>query len=118
MRTNMCRYCYKEIQDRDELVTASSWFRLRPFHYRCFELLEQDTKTIAGNWTPVNGMTGRVTFILMVILAVVMFTTPLLGGVGDLLGLLALYPIFLRVLSFAIFESRLPKYVENKRRLK
>ncbi|WP_226576564.1 hypothetical protein [Halobacillus litoralis] len=116
MNTNICRYCYKEIQDRDELITASSWFRVRPYHYRCFELLEQDTRTIAGAWTPVNGRTGLVTVVLMGILSVVMFTTDILGGIGDLIGVLSLYPVVLRILSYFIYEMRLPKYVENKRR--
>lgn len=116
MNTNICRYCYKEIQDRDELVTASNWFRVRPFHYRCFELVEQGTRTIAGTWTPVNGRAGLVTVILMVVLALVLLATDLLGGIGDLIGLLALYPVLLRALSYFIFEIKLPKYVENKRR--
>ncbi|CDQ21182.1 hypothetical protein SAMN05192559_10636 [Halobacillus karajensis] len=117
VNTNICRYCYKEIQDRDELITASNWFRIRPYHFRCFELLEQDTKTIAGTWTPINGRVGMVTVILMGILAVVLLMTHLLGRIGDLLGILALYPVLLRILSYVIFEMRLPKYVENKRRL-
>lgn len=113
---NICRYCYKEIQDRDELVTASNWFRIRPFHYRCFELVEQDTRTIAGSWSPVNGRVGLITVALMVVLAVVLLTTDLLGGIGDVIGLLALYPVLLRALSYFLFEIKLPKYVENKRR--
>lgn len=115
--TNICRYCYKEIQDRDELVTASNWFRVRPYHYRCFELLEQDTRTIAGSWTPINGRVSLVTVGLMLVLAIVLLTTDLLGGIGDLVGIFALYPVFLRLISFFVFEIRLPKYVENKRRL-
>ncbi|SFJ61131.1 hypothetical protein SAMN04487936_10357 [Halobacillus dabanensis] len=116
MNKNICRYCYKEIQDRDELVTASNWFRIRPFHYRCFELVEQDTRTIAGSWSPVNGRVGLITVALMVVLAVVLLTTDLLGGIGDVIGLLALYPVLLRALSYFLFEIKLPKYVENKRR--
>ncbi|WP_181349325.1 hypothetical protein [Thalassobacillus sp. CUG 92003] len=113
MKSNICRYCYKEIRDRDELITASNWFRLRPFHYRCFELLEQDTRTIAGNWSPVNGSAGNVTTVLMTILAVWMLATNALGLIGDLLGIIALYPILLRVLSFFVYEMKLPKYIEN-----
>ncbi|WP_079480779.1 hypothetical protein [Halobacillus salinus] len=116
METNRCRYCYKEIRDRDELVTASNWFRVRPFHYRCFELVEQEAKTIAGTWNPVNGTTGLVTVILMLVLVVVMWTTNILGGIGDILGALALYPVLLRVFSYFVFEMRLPKYIENKPR--
>ncbi|MGP4061866.1 hypothetical protein [Halobacillus sp. H74] len=116
MNTNVCRYCYKEIQDRDELITASNWFRVRPYHYRCFDLLEQDTMTIAGTWTPVNGRAGLITVILMVIFAAALSMTDFLGSIGDLIAILALYPIFLRIFSFVVFESRLPKYAENKRR--
>ncbi|WP_173917081.1 hypothetical protein [Halobacillus sp. Marseille-Q1614] len=115
MKTKMCRYCYKPIRDRDELVTASSWFRIRPFHYRCFELVEQDMRTIAGTWTPVNGRAGMGTVIVMVLLSIWMLTTTTLGAIGDLIGVLALYPVLLRVVSFLIFERPLPKYIENKR---
>ncbi|MBN9656122.1 hypothetical protein J0K78_17735 [Halobacillus sp. GSS1] len=116
MNTNICRYCFKKIQDRDELVTASNWFRIRPYHYRCFELLEQDTRTIAGTWTPINGRVGLVTVFLMLVLSIVLLLTDLLGRIGDLVGFLALYPVLLRILSFFIFEMHLPKYVENKNR--
>ncbi|MFC7062717.1 hypothetical protein [Halobacillus seohaensis] len=114
MGTKVCRYCFKEIRDRDELVTASNWFRIRPFHYRCFELVEEDTKTIAGTWKPINGRAGLVNVFLMLVLAVWMLTTGTLGVIGDLLGFLALYPILLRVLSFVLIESRLPKFLEDK----
>lgn len=116
MKTNQCRYCFKEIRDRDELVTASNWFRVRPYHYRCFELLEQDTKTIAGTWNPLTGTTGLITVIVMLVLSGVMLLTNFLGLIGDLVGFLALYPVLLRVLSFIVFESRLPKYIKNKPR--
>lgn len=116
VNTNICRYCFKKIQDRDQLVTASNWFRIRPYHYRCFELLEQDTRTIAGAWTPINGRVGLVTVFLMLVLSIVLLFTNLLGRIGDLVGFLALYPVLLRILSFFIFEMHLPKYVENKNR--
>lgn len=116
VKTNMCRYCYKEIRDRDDLVTASNWFRIRPYHYRCFEKMEQDTKTIAGTWTPINGRVGLITVLLMAVLSGLMLLTDLLGGIGDLLGVLALYPILLRVLSYFVFEMPLPKLADDKRK--
>ncbi|MFQ3543418.1 hypothetical protein Q7A53_04980 [Halobacillus rhizosphaerae] len=115
MKPIICRYCSKEIRDRDELVTASNWFRIRPYHFRCFSLLEQDTKTVAGAWTPINGRTGLVTVLIMVVLSIVMLGTSLLGGIGDLIGILALYPVLLRLISFITIESRLPKFVEDKK---
>ncbi|WP_163529441.1 hypothetical protein [Halobacillus ihumii] len=115
MKPKMCRYCYKPIRDRDELVTASNWFRIRPYHYRCFQEVEQDTKTIVGTWTPINGPAGLVTMILMLALALWMYSTNTLGVIGDIIGLLAFYPVLLRVASFVFIESKLPKYVENKK---
>ncbi|GGF16667.1 hypothetical protein GCM10010954_14090 [Halobacillus andaensis] len=114
MSTKVCRYCYKQIRDRDELVTASNWFRVRPYHYRCFQLLEEDTSTVAGTWTPINGRVGLITVALMLALSIWMLTTDTLHSIGDLLGVLALYPVLLRVISFLFIESRLPKYIENK----
>ncbi|MBN8237246.1 hypothetical protein JF544_18530 [Halobacillus kuroshimensis] len=116
MKSNMCRYCYKEIKDRDELVTASSWFRLRPYHYQCFEKLVQDTRTVAGVWKPVNGLTGSVNLLVMLILAVGLLGTDLLGSIGDIIGVIALYPLFLRLLSYMIFERPLPKLAPEKQR--
>lgn len=116
VKSNMCRWCYKEIRDRDELVTASSWFRLRPYHYQCFEKLEQETRTIAGVWKPVNGVTGSVNVFVMLILAVVLLATDLLDGVGDIIGVIALYPLFLRLLSYVIYERPLPKFAPEKQR--
>ncbi|WP_082234788.1 hypothetical protein [Halobacillus massiliensis] len=113
--SKMCRYCFKHIRDRDELVTASNWFRLRPFHYRCFELLQQDTRPKAGTWNPVNGSVGTGVVIVMAVISIWMFTTGTLGAIGDIIGVLALYPIILRLLSYIIFELPLPKFIENKK---
>ncbi|UOQ43603.1 hypothetical protein MUN89_17065 [Halobacillus salinarum] len=112
--THICRYCFKEIKSRDELVTASSWFRIRPYHYRCFQLLEEDTRTVAGAWTPINGTVGLVTVFIMLGLSILMLSTSLLGAVGDLIGVLALYPVLLRILSFIAIESRIPGRKKNK----
>ncbi|WP_101843344.1 hypothetical protein [Halobacillus sp. Marseille-P3879] len=114
MNTKVCRYCYKDIRDRDELVTASNWFRVRPYHYRCFQLLEEETSTVAGMWTPVNGRIGLITVALMLALSIWMFATNTLHFIGDLIGVLALYPVLLRVISYLFIESRLPKYIEKK----
>ncbi|MFD2924451.1 hypothetical protein [Halobacillus naozhouensis] len=115
MNSKACRYCYKPIRDRDELVTASNWFRIKPYHYKCFQEVEQETKTITGTWTPINGYAGLITVLIMLALSVWMLSTNTLGQLGNLIGLLALYPVFLRVVSFAWIESKLPKFVENKK---
>lgn len=109
MDSKICKYCKKEIKDRDELVTASNWFRVRPFHYRCFQKLEQETSAMWLAWTPVNGPSGNVTVLLMLVLAIWMLVTNTLGLIGDLIGILALYPILLRLISLFSIENKIPK---------
>jgi hypothetical protein len=112
-----CNYCVQEIRDQDELITASNKFRLKPFHYKCFQEQEQETKTQFGLWIPVNGMSGNITTVLMLALALWTLLTDVFHTIGDILGIIALYPVLLRVLSYFIFERKLPKYIENKKPL-
>lgn len=116
LKNVVCHYCKKEVKDRDNLVTASNWFRIKAFHYNCFKEQEQDTKLSVNSWNPVNGGAGNVSFAIMLALAVWMLFTNTLGFIGDLIGILALYPIFLRFLSLIFIESTLPKFSSDKQR--
>lgn len=108
MESVYCRYCYKDIEEQDELVTATNFFRIRPYHFLCFQEVEQETIATVRSWKPLNGPAGNITIIVMLLLAAVMTFTNLLGEVGNLIGVFALYPILIRVLSFFIFEIRVP----------
>lgn len=108
MKASLCRYCYKEIKDRDELVTASSFFRIRPFHFVCFKKVEQETSSMGLGWKPLNGPSGTISFFIMFILAIVMLTTTTLHTIGDIIGVLALYPVILRIISYITIERRIP----------
>ncbi|SES96018.1 hypothetical protein SAMN05421676_102216 [Salinibacillus kushneri] len=112
-----CHYCARRIRDRDELITASKWFRLKAFHYQCFQDLEQESTLIRNVWIPVNGVSGNISAILMLLLSIGMLATELLGYIGDLLGVIALYPVILRLISLLFIEMRLPNYIENKKPL-
>ncbi|MDC3413609.1 hypothetical protein NC797_08940 [Aquibacillus sp. 3ASR75-11] len=105
----LCKYCYNEIEDRDRLVVGSKWFQIKPFHYVCFQEIEQETEVAWNSWTPINGPAGTITFLLMLALSVWMLTTNTFGSRGKIVGIIALYPIILRLVSFFFIELRLPK---------
>ncbi|WP_077624440.1 hypothetical protein [Sediminibacillus massiliensis] len=109
MKPTICRYCHKEIKNRDELVTASNWLRIHPFHYVCFNKKDKETATIHTAWRPVNGTAGNITFLIMLVLAIWMLATNTWGIIGDLIGLVALGRVMVRVASFLWIERKLPK---------
>lgn len=114
----LCHYCKREVRDQDELITASKTFRLKPFHYQCFQEQEKETTSQRALWIPVNGVSGNVIFLLMLALATWMLFTDAFHYLGDLIGFIALYPVILRVLSYFIYEIRLPKLDPNKKPLR
>ncbi|MRG86842.1 hypothetical protein [Salinibacillus xinjiangensis] len=117
MSHKVCNICGKAIRDRDELLTASKWFRIKSFHVECFEEMEKEETVARNMWIPVNGTSGNISFILMLALATWMLFTETLGYLGDLIGIIALYPIILRVISFLFIEYKLPKFIADKKPL-
>ncbi|SIS47107.1 LIM domain-containing protein [Salimicrobium flavidum] len=113
--THACHYCNKPIRDRDELVTASKWLSIRPYHYRCYNLAAQEVETIGNNEKPLNNIPNTVVSVIMLVVAIFFLMTTTLGAVGNLLGVLSLYPSIMRVLSYLRFERQLPAFLENKR---
>ncbi|WP_226038255.1 hypothetical protein [Aquibacillus saliphilus] len=109
MGPNICRYCYKEIKNRDELVTASNFLRIRPFHFVCFNELEKEVRTLWGFWRPLNGVSGNTRTIIMGVIAAWLLATNTLAEIGDLIGLIALYSVLVRAMSYIFFERKLPK---------
>jgi len=116
MTSVYCRYCYKDIKDRDELVTATNYLRIRPYHYRCFEEVEQETFATVRSWKPINGPMGNIAFVILLIFVGIMALTDVFEEIGNLLGALALYPIILRVLSFFMYELRVPVQKSEKKK--
>ncbi|MDL4840417.1 hypothetical protein [Aquibacillus rhizosphaerae] len=110
MNPSICRYCYKEIENRDQLVTATNMLRVRSYHYVCFNEIETETKTFWGFWTPINGVSGNIRSVIMLGLALWMFFTNSLGAIGDLIGIIALFSSLLRGISYFFYERKLPAY--------
>lgn len=114
MEDVICHYCHKQIRDQDELITASNKFQIRPFHYLCYEEIEEEANSQWKLWKPVNGITGNITAALMGLLALWMLFTDTLQGIGDLIGVLATYPVLQRMVSYFKYEKKLPKFIEDK----
>lgn len=109
MEPDICRYCYKKIKNRDELVTAFRWMEVKPFHYLCYQEIQKETNLIWLSWKPLNGWEGSVTFLLLAGFAIWFLFTEFGGVAGDIAGILALYPLFLRILSYFLYERKLEK---------
>ncbi|MEQ6376910.1 hypothetical protein RZN22_06310 [Bacillaceae bacterium S4-13-58] len=113
----VCKYCNKKINNRDELVTASALFKVQPFHYVCFQKVTKETTISWTAWKPLNTVTGVISMVLMIVLSVILLGTDLLADrtkykdldLGNIIGIIALYPLLLRIISFGLYESRLPK---------
>lgn len=113
--THACRYCQKPIRDRDELVTAAKWFSIRPYHYICYDQAAREVERIGDNEKPLNNMPNTIISIIMLSVSIFFLAGSALGSIGDLLGVLTLYPPWMRVLSYVRYEHPLPVFLENKR---
>ncbi|MBM7571621.1 hypothetical protein [Aquibacillus albus] len=108
MRCNSCHFCHKQIERRDQLIVGKRFFRIRPFHYICYNKMEQETKTPWGFWAPVNGLAGNIRAVAMIGLAIWFLASDTLEDVGDIIAILALYQVFLRLLSYFLYERNIP----------
>ncbi|MGJ9383505.1 hypothetical protein [Salipaludibacillus sp. CF4.18] len=113
MGPNICRYCFKEIKDRDQLITASNFFRIKPFHYVCFYELEKEVSSLWGFWKPLNGVSGNTRAIIMGAIAVWLLATESLGDIGDIIGVIALYSVIIRIMSYIFFEKKIPNLTKR-----
>lgn len=117
MKDIVCKYCNKKINNRDELVTASILFNVKPFHYACFQKVTRETVISWTAWKPLNTATGVISMVIMLVLSIILLGTDLLADrttykdidIGNIIGIIALYPLALRIVSFVLYESRLPK---------
>ncbi|QTM98524.1 hypothetical protein ERJ70_03955 [Sediminibacillus dalangtanensis] len=109
MKLTICHYCGKPIEKRDQLVTASNWLRVRPYHYVCFDEVEKESSTIYNSWTPLNGPAGNITAVIMAVLSGWLLLTDTWGLAGSLIGFVALYRVLIRFAALIGFERKVPE---------
>lgn len=106
LEPDICRYCFKKIKHRDELVTASRWGNVKPFHYLCYQEIQKETKVSWLSWKPLNGMEGNIAALFLAAVAVWLFATDTGGTAGDIVAVISVYPLVLRLTSYVVFERK------------
>lgn len=102
-----CDHCKKPIEDKDELVTATYYFRIKPFHFRCFEKYIKHSAHGAFTYRQINGTTGNISFLLTIVLALIVTVIGQYSWIR-LFGILILtYSLTNRLLSYVLYENRL-----------
>ncbi|QST00601.1 hypothetical protein IMZ31_03225 [Pontibacillus sp. ALD_SL1] len=105
MKDLVCRYCGKKIEKK-QLRTAIRRLKIYPFHKECFELKEEETISIDEMWKPINQVGWTITSIALLILAIMLGVTDWLGNLGNFIGVLALYPMIIRIISYVVYETK------------
>ncbi|WP_079709059.1 hypothetical protein [Paraliobacillus ryukyuensis] len=109
MKPVICKYCHKPIEKRDQLVTLSNYLQIRPYHYVCYQKVEENTKTVWKLTTPLNGITANIRFVLLLLIAGWFLFTETYGAAGIVIAIISLYSIIFHITSYFLFDQRIPK---------
>lgn len=106
-KTVHCDKCLKEIRIRGDLVTATMFFQVVPYHEDCYGKDLKGAKTLFLNNQPINGFSGN----FLTLLAFAIFIASLIIDEETMiyLSILSLIAIMYRVYSFIIYERHLEK---------
>ncbi|SFC34658.1 hypothetical protein SAMN02799633_00529 [Bacillus sp. UNCCL81] len=106
-KTVHCDRCLKEIRIRGDLVTATMFFQVVPYHEDCYAKDLKGAKTLFLNNQPINGFSGN--FLTLLAFAVFIASFFIDDNSMIYLSVLALIAILYRLYSFFIFERHLEK---------
>ncbi|MFD4706696.1 hypothetical protein ACFWM3_17765 [Gottfriedia sp. NPDC058432] len=106
-KTVYCDRCLKEIRIRGDLVTATMFFQVVPYHEDCYAKDLKGVKTLFLNNQPINGFSGN--FLSFLAFAICIATFFIDDHSMIYLLILALIAIMYRLYSFFIFERHLEK---------
>jgi hypothetical protein len=101
-KTVYCGKCGNEIKVRDDLVTATLFLEVVPYHTGCYARDLKSVRTLFLDNQPLNGFSGNFGFILVTIMAIgwLFFAE----NSSKWLSLLAIIPIGYRLYSYLIYE--------------
>jgi hypothetical protein len=101
-KTVYCDKCQKEIKVRDDLVTATLFLEVVPYHTDCYARDLKSARTLFLNNQPLNGFLGNFGLLLVTIMAIgwLFFAE----NSSKWLSLLAVIPIGYRLYSYLIYE--------------
>jgi hypothetical protein len=101
-KTVYCDKCAKEIEVRDDLVTATLFFEVVPYHSECYARDLKGARSFFLDNQPLNGFSGNFGFILVTIIAIgwLFFAE----NPSKWFSLFAIIPIGYRLYSYLIYE--------------
>lgn len=102
-KTIYCHFCSGEIKSRDDLVVTDYFFRLVPYHSKCFANRLKSMETIFIDNKPVNGTMANV----WVGIAIVFGTITLLIPETRYYSILFFLYLPIRLYSWLKFERHL-----------
>ncbi|MFZ3577958.1 hypothetical protein [Virgibacillus sp. DJP39] len=102
-----CDKCLLEIKVRDDLVTATIFFEVVPYHEECYSKDLKGAKSLFLTNQPINGFSGNI--IILVIIALAITWAIVAEGPMKLLSAAGLIPIISRIYSYVIYERHTEK---------
>ncbi|WP_407270210.1 hypothetical protein [Radiobacillus sp. PE A8.2] len=106
-RTVYCTKCLKEIRVRDDLVTATSFFIVDPYHTACYAEDLKGAKTLFLSNEPINGFAGN--FVTIVALLAFIVILLIYDSPFKWLSAAALIVVGYRIYSYIVFERHIEK---------
>jgi hypothetical protein len=102
-----CDKCLKEIKVRGDLVIATSFFEVFPYHEDCYAKNIKGAATVLLNNQPLNGFSGNFLAIVGFILLIVSLFVK--DDLMILVSIISTIPIIYRAYSYFVFERHLEK---------
>jgi phosphatidylglycerophosphate synthase len=115
----ICSKCKKQITSREELVTTMKFFKIVPYHNRCFSEDLRTRKSFFVSNRPINVSFARTLFAILLITGLIIVYILMLDkkGVLDMieikiivLGIICyvlIWSTIKRILSYYLYESKL-----------
>lgn len=72
-RPIICEQCHKVIEEKEDLVTASIFFRVKPYHYFCYGKDVRGARSVFFTNHPLNGISGHISYLLALLMTVALF---------------------------------------------
>lgn len=69
----ICEQCHKVIEEKEDLVTASIFFRVKPYHYFCYGKDVRGSRSVFFTNHPLNGLSGTISYLLTFLMTVALF---------------------------------------------
>src|SRR5699024_3866240 len=101
----ICEHCLTEITDKRDLVTASFFIFIVPYHAYCYAQGVKGVKTFILNNYPLNGVSGNLsamTFFITMLISLIM-----LPGTAKYVAIVPAILIVGRLLSYILYERHL-----------